>query len=187
MRISIDEIVEAVLIRLDESPAVLDDAVEYGSPWFDLRSLIKGVMVDAAERVILSAEARDFGEGLPIGGATSGSLFLLPDDFMRLVYIRMSDWPEGVTHVAESGDVAVSLRRHWLRRGGANHSSPAVALTHKDGKRALEIFGSGAGSKVAEGGYIPRPRFEEGMLLFPPSLKGRLLDKIVEIIKNIRG
>ncbi|MDE5789653.1 MAG: hypothetical protein K2H96_00290 [Muribaculaceae bacterium] len=196
MTVSIDEIVESVLVRLDESPAVLDDAVEYGSPWFDLRALIRSVMVEASERVILTADSCDFGEWLPLSGVavkmgtqdiSSGSILRLPDDFMRLVYIRMSDWSENVTRIADSRDVAVSLRRHWLRRGGANHNTLAVALTYHDGGRALEIFGSATGSSVEEGGYIPRPRLQDNEMLFPPSLKGSLIDKIVEIIKAIRG
>lgn len=195
MTVSIDEIVESVLVRLDESPAVLDDAVEYGSPWFDLRALIKSVTVDAAERVILSADARDFGEWLPLSGVPvkiygSGEsfsrVFRLPGDFMRLVYIRMSDWGENVTRISDSRDVAVNLRRHWLRRDGADRFTPAVAMTYHDGGRALEIFGSVNGSRVAEGGYIAKPSVTDGArLLFPPSLKGKLIDKMVSIIKDI--
>lgn len=197
MTIKINDIVEAVLVRLDESPEILDDAIEYGSSQFDLRALVRSLMVEEAERVLTSVSRESFGEWLPLIGAVSkiyaraGSyrrVLTLPDDFLRLVYVRMSDWGEAVTRVTDPGDVSVSLRRHWLRRGGANHFTPAVTFTYNDGSRALEIFGSVDGSRVADGGYIPRPVVvEKSNLLFPPSLSGELIDRLVETIKHIRA
>ena len=195
MRVDIDEVVESVLIKLDESPDLLDEAIEYGSPQFDLRELIRNIIVEAAEAVIISADRESFGEWLPLSGAVRrigegssvGQIFRVPDDFMRLIYLRMSDWTVGVTELVSTGDVSVSLRRHWLSRGCDRVCPPFVTMGYHDGERALEIFGSVAGSRVAEGGYIPRPRVEEeNKLFFPPSLKHLLTDKLVNIIKEIR-
>ncbi len=196
MNVKIEDIVESVLIRLDESPELLDDAIEYGSESFDLRSMVRSLLIEEAEMVIATAENEDFGEWLAISesaleikgnGYEAKQILPLPSDFMRLVFLKMSDWDEVSTRLLPSHGAVASLLRHWSRHRREGFKSNGMALTYKDGRRALEIFGSRAGSYVESGGYIPQPTMEDDYLIFPPSLRDRLIERIVETIKKIRG
>lgn len=196
MKVEIKEIVSHVLARLDESEDVLEDAVEYGSPRFDSRKLIEDLMLTAAERVVAAAPSEEISEWTPLGGAVkpiyNGGAVVrrvlpVPEDYMRFVYLRMSDWTEGVTRLFDSRSDAASLRRYWDMRRSGGLRSPAVGKGYYEGAPVFEIYGSVTGSRLAEGGYIPRPRPDgEGNLVFPPSLKGELVDRLTDIIKDIR-
>ena len=195
MKVEISEIIEEVLIRMDESPEILDDYVEYGSPQFDLRELIKNLIPETAVAVVATADLSDLSEWeemsgevttLCIGKQPIRRIFILPEDFCRMVYVRMSDWVECVVETMRDAEATLSLRRHWEGRDGAGTGSPAVSLCRYNGRRGLEIFGSGAGSRVAEGGYLASPSIEGESLRFPPSLKGELIRKLIETINGIR-
>ncbi|MDE6027507.1 MAG: hypothetical protein K2G23_05515, partial [Muribaculaceae bacterium] len=148
-----------------------------------------------AERVLTGSDIAEVAEWMPMSGEVAKvtsptgmarAIFLLPDDFLRFVYLRMSDWSEEVMELMHPEGGAVSLRRHWEGRYGKGSGSPALVLSRYDGKRALEIFGTVTGSRVAEGGYLPRPRIEGDDLIFPSSLLGALRDQLVETINGIR-
>ncbi|MDE6296545.1 MAG: hypothetical protein K2L89_01750 [Muribaculaceae bacterium] len=196
MKVEIKEIVGKVLARLDESEDVLEDSVEYGSPWYDTRKLIEELMPEAAEKVVSTASIEDIAEWIPLTGSVtpiySGEVVVrrvlpIPDDYMRFVYLRMSDWTEGVTRLVDSRSDTASLRRYWNMRADRGKRSPAVVKGCYNGKRVLEIFGSVTGSRMAEGGYIPRPHADvEGNLIFPASLKGELVESLVKTVKEIR-
>ncbi|MDE5806667.1 MAG: hypothetical protein K2H76_01005 [Muribaculaceae bacterium] len=195
MKVEVDKLMAVVLARLDESVEILDDGVEYGSPDFDLRELIKSLLAVEAERLLVGGDIAEVAEWVPMSGevakvsssaGTTRAIFTLPDDFLRFVYLRMSDWSEEVTELMLSGEKAGDLRRHWEDRYGKGYGSPGLMLVRHDGKRALEVFGTVPGSRVAEGGYLPRLRIEGDVLIFPSSLFGALTDQIVETIKGIR-
>ncbi|MDE5868626.1 MAG: hypothetical protein K2H18_00195 [Muribaculaceae bacterium] len=196
MKIEIKEVISKVLARLDESEDVLDDAVEYGSPSYDSRKLIEDLIPEAAERVVSEAPIEDISEWEPLEGIVKpvyvGAVIVrrilpVPEDYMRFVYLRMSDWPEGVTRLFDSRSDAAALRRYWRLRNERDERSPAVGIGYHDRERVFEIFGSVNGSRMVEGGYIPRPRADgEGNLVFPPSLRGELVECLVKTIKEIR-
>ena len=116
------------------------------------------------------------------------SILPLPDDFLRLLYLRMSDWPEAEPRLTDVGRETASLREYWDSRPGVRRKvHPAVNTGYRDGKRVLIIYGTVRGARLAEGGYLPRPREDgEGNLLFPPSLARELIDETVRTIKKIR-
>ena len=195
MKTNIAEITEIVLARLDESPEVLADAVEYGSESFDLRELFLILLPSCAERVLLESDLAEVSEWYPLEGnvlsdpGVSMRAFLpLPEDYFRLLYLRMSDWPEAETRVMSVGRETASLREYWDSRPGFRRRvHPAVNTGYREGKRVLIIYGTVRGARLAEGGYLPRPREDgAGNLLFPPSLAGELIDETVRTIKKIR-
>lgn len=194
MKTNVTEVVNLVLTRLDESPSVLDDAVEYGSPDFDLRELVKTLLPTVAESVVLAADPSDIAESVPLPGepvrlAGQGVrriLLPLPDQCLRFLYLRMSDWGEEIRGGMELDSVSAGIRRLWSARYGNGYGSAAVAITHYGGKRALEIFGSGEKATVADSGYIPRPEIAGDWLHFPSSLMGSLVGELVRTIKEIR-
>lgn len=196
MKVSVKDVTESVLRRLNENPSLPEEMMEYGEPWMDVRVMIEGILPEVAERVIMEADAEEIREWLPLGvnairvrtGEICRTLLPLPDDYLRMVYIRMSDWSEEVSRIIDSRSDVISYRRlREKRRGYGRSSIPAVAQVFHDRRRALEIFGSVEGSRLAEGGYLPKPeRDGEGNLLFPSSLKVALVERMAETIKRIR-
>ncbi len=204
MKVNIDRLTRSILVRLDESPEILEDAVEYGSESFDLREMIRQLLPEVAEEVLLRDDYHeDLQEWFPMDGAVmrvqgageaTRRIFPLPEDCLVFLYLRMSDWTYPVTELVPAALLSFRRMRDRERMasrvGSGSYRSkgiPAVAATRHDGRRALEIFGSVNGSRVAEGGYLPRPRADdEGNLIFPPSLTGRLIERSVEVINAIR-
>lgn len=194
MTVGVESIILSVLARLDESVDILDDAVEFGSPDFDLRKLIRCLLTEEAEKTILMSDIESILESVPLRGSVvkvydAGDcrlIYRLPDDFLRLIYFRMNGWGYNLTRVSSSTDVGVSLKRYWRHRG-KERISPEIVFTHHNGFRALEIIGSREEDSFAEGGYLPRPEITTNdTLLFPSSLRGELIDRIVNTIKQIR-
>ena len=196
MNISWEKIISRVLADLDESLETVEDEIEYGSSSFDLRSLITMLIPEAAREVLVVDDLSQLREWCPLEGVVKRvvvggrekRILPLPQDFMRLVYIRMSDWSDAVTKVLNPESDSVRLRRYWECRGReCRRRSPAVTSGFYEGERVLEILGSIDGSRPAEGGYLPCPRRDEaGNLVFPSSLEPRLIERIVRKIKEIR-
>lgn len=126
MRVSIKDVAEAVLLRLNENPVLPESLVDYAEPWMDLRNTIGALLPGVAERVILEADVEEIAEFLPLtgsvirrsAGTVTYTLLPLPSDFLRLVYIRMSDWSEEVHGVIGSNSDALGYRRLRERRRG---------------------------------------------------------------------
>lgn len=198
MRISVKEITESVLCRLNEVSATYETGESiYGEPWMDLRDMIGRLIPEMAREVILRADFSELGEFNSLGGTPTvlargeekRMLLPLPSDYLRLVYIRMSDWLDTVTDVETRSRAELSYRRFLERRAGyESMGEPALRHTFFRGAKALEILGSAEGSTVAEGGYLPEPVIDPaGSLTFPPSLREALIESLTEKIKEIRG
>lgn len=195
MKTSVTEIVSQVLARLDESPAVLDDAMEYGSPDFDLRELVKTLMPQAAERVLLAVNPDQIAESVPLhgepvrlsAGGQTRTLIPLPEHCLRFLYVRMSDWPEEVWVGMRLDSVSTGLRRLWASRHGSRFGSPAISLTHLEGRQAVEVFGSGDDAMIADGGFLPRPEISGDWLHFPESLAEPLVAELTRAIRDMRS
>lgn len=193
MKTLIADIVSLTLAKLSESEPLIEETNEYGGPEFDVRRLIEALMEEDALRVIRETPMEEIGEWLPLTGTLRRregmSLMELPSDFGRFLYLRMSDWSSPETRLARPGDDVAGLRRLWARRGEGRHKScPGLVLAPAAGGYALEIYGTCAGSRVAEGGYLPRPVTDgEGGLRFPPSLSGPLADRLARHVEAVRS
>jgi len=192
MQVDIDEIISLTLLLLDESEPLIEDEVEYGSPDFDLREAIRGLIPMAAAETIAEADDEEIREWEDFQSAVadrgSGGLTAeLPADFRRLLFLRMSDWSEPVTVFLQPGDDGLGLKRLWERRGRHRHrQEPAVALLPAAGGRwRVEVFGSVAGARIAECGYLPKAEErEDGKLRFPASLLPRLARRLADALRK---
>lgn len=179
---------------LDENEAILEERVEYGDPGTMLRPLIEDLLPDAA-RVVVSSAPLSKVDGcrhlvsLPAetGGEGGMSTVMLPGDFLRLVYLRMSDWRVGVTVPLASGgeEHQMRLRRH--RDASRRRISPAVAIRYCGDRRMLEVFGSASGSTVAQLDYLPVPRIEGQYIDLPPALVPDVCAKTAEMVYAVIG
>ena len=87
-----------------------------------------------------------------------GGCITLPDDFLRLVSFRMSDWYTTVTApiTEESPEYLMQSSRFGGVRG--NPQKPVVAIVHRDGQLALEFYSClNKNASVARALIVRRP------------------------------
>lgn len=84
----------------------------------------------------------------------------LPDDFLRLLSMRLNCWEQPVTEILAPG--------HWLRRlqdnrhkglGGTARHPRAFFTSDNKGRRSLELYGAPPDTivEIAEAWYLPVP------------------------------
>lgn len=192
METPIDEIIAQTLKKLDETEEILDDAVEFGEPDFDLRTLIRALIEESATEILREVPLRETGEWEQFGGTAhpeGGRMMVrLPDDFLRLIYIRMEGWERPVFGSVDPDSDIAGLLRFWSRRPGNAYARarPGVAVGPYGSAsgQGAEVFGCASGAAVAAGAYLPLPRITGDMLRFPPSLMPRLTDRLASKIKR---
>lgn len=97
MNVSASVVVKRVLMLLNESEEELDSAVIYGDMGMEIRRLVRDLLVEGVTKTFRDANLEDVDEVMYIRGGYSyqgdgaGELGL-PEDYLRLVELRMSDW-----------------------------------------------------------------------------------------------
>lgn len=110
----------------------------------------------------------------------------LPEDFLRLVNVKMSDWNMEATVGGEEGSLERALQASgWKGLRGQPERPVAVLDTRPGGKRMLRLYSSGRDAELEYGSYIPRPVFDtEGAMECPDALYGPLLMRLAEYFKG---
>ncbi|MBL6467839.1 MAG: hypothetical protein JNG43_07065 [Prevotellamassilia sp.] len=162
------EIVERdVRIAIDENKTgeqlISDEDVDTLS----LNDIIRSKIVEAVRRVESSAPVRYLEEGHVFGDAiyweSNGSGWtLLPDDFMRLVAFRMSDW-ERTCYMAISADAPLyDLQSSRYKGIRGNVQKPVCAIVNRAEGKALEFYSCNSeDAYVKRASYIPYPEIDE--------------------------
>lgn len=162
------EIVERdVRIAIDENKTgeqlISDEDVDTLS----LNDIIRSKIVEAVRRVESSAPVRYLEEGHVFGDAIywerNGSGWtLLPDDFMRLVAFRMSDW-ERTCYMAISADGPLyDLQSSRYKGIRGNVQKPVCAVVNRAEGKALEFYSCNSeDAYVKRASYIPYPEIDE--------------------------
>lgn len=103
---------------------------------------------------------KNSGQGISWGENGKGSIFL-PDDFLRLVSFRMSDWERTVYEAISEHDARYALQSS--RWGGirGNPEKPVVAIVRGSGGKVLEFYSCrDATATIAEAHYLPIPKID---------------------------
>lgn len=161
------EIVRDVRIALDEnhcSEALLE---ERDVDTLSLEEIIVSKVVEAVRRVESEAPVQFLEEGHSLGDSVfwedmGSGWVLLPDDFMRLIAFKMSDW-ERTCYKALScydRDYAKQTSRYKGIRG--NVQKPVCAIVNRAEGKALEFYSCNSeDAYVSRGSYVPYPRIDE--------------------------
>lgn len=141
---------ESLLAELDPETLTLDGAIE--------ASVERGArIVELAAPVYRLETGHHFGDAVYWGEGGTGYV-LLPDDFMRLVAFRMSDW-ERTCHGAilpEDPEYARQSSRYKGVRG--NPQKPVCAVVMHPEGLALEFYSCrGNDAQVVAAQYVPFP------------------------------
>lgn len=167
-----DELTEKVRVSLDMNDSDRG-LMELSDPETLTLDDIIAQKIEYAARVVESNAPASL---LDSGRALSGSIsfkeeigigrgrMLLPDDFMRLITFKMSDWERAVTEPIYESDPLyrqMSSRFPGLR---GTPQKPVVAIVNEPTGLVLEFWSCVGGSSVVlqRGRYLPIPRFRGG-------------------------
>lgn len=132
-----------------------------------LEDIIRSKIVEAVRRVESMAPARFLEEGHTFGdavywGAHESGWVLLPDDFMRLIAFRMSDW-ERTVYAAISVDNPLYGKQSSRFKGiRGNVQKPVCAIVNRPEGKALEFYScKSEEAYVSCASYVPYPCIDE--------------------------
>lgn len=131
-----------------------------------LDQVIESKIEEGVRRVHLSApvwmleSGHHFGDSLFWGEEGSGWV-LLPDDFLRLVTFRMSDWERGVHRAYACTDPMYARQRSRYKGIRGTCQKPVCVIAVRPEGRVLEFYScKSRQAEVSEGVYVPEPAFD---------------------------
>lgn len=167
MIVQAEDMAKAVRVAVDmnhsSTPLLVDDDIDTES--FD--EIIYAKLVDAVRVVEQEAPLHLLEQGHQFGGdnvnwTENGKGWLvLPDDFMRLVVFKMSDWKLSVSD-AISQDDPLYLRQFSKWKGiSGNPEKPVVAIVNRAEGTVLEFFSCNDDTATIEQAvYVPYPKID---------------------------
>lgn len=188
----LDNIEKDVRICLDQNADVSSLLGDGDEDTLRLNDVIRSKVPEAVERVHLSAPCHLLEQGHDFSqvsvwnnvsqeyelqdnsicwtpGDTCGYI-LLPDDFMRLVAFRMSDWERAVYTAITPSDTLYIKQRSRVRGIRGTSQRPVVAVCVHPAGRVLEFYSCKTGYNssdpaltptISSAVYIPYPRIEK--------------------------
>lgn len=163
----VDDLITAAKVAIDENVSSAPLAALGDVDTLTLDEIIRSKVEDAARLVEEGAAHHLLDSGKPFGASVEwesqegygAGRVNLPDDFMRLVTFRMSDWYKPVTEaITEQHPLYMQqLSRYAGVRG--NPQRPVVAITHGASCQVLEFYScqAGPGTRVSVARYLPLP------------------------------
>lgn len=165
------EIARDVRVALDQNMTseqllALDDI-----DTLSLEEIIESKMVEAVRRVESSVplsmldSGHNFGEvGLFWDNYESGFV-ILPNDFMRLIAFKMSDWERVVTQAITEDSPLYAKQSSRYKGIRGNYQKPVVAIVNRPEGRVLEFYSCKDNlAEVVKGVYRPYPKIEDGAI-----------------------
>lgn len=157
--LSLDEIIlakltDAVRIVEMEAPAtMLESGHDFG-----------GVTVDDATEQTSSSSTEDSPDNNRdnVFWTTGGKGFIiLPNDFMRLVAFRMSDWKRTVFEAISENDPQYALQSSKWKGICGNPEKPVCAIVRRSEGKVLEFYScSDETATVVQATYVPIPKID---------------------------
>ena len=131
-----------------------------------LDEVIRSKIEESARRVHTSApkhlleEGHNFGDSVFWGDLESGWV-LLPDDFMRLIAFRMSDWERTVYSAITSEDPLYAKQSSRYKGIRGNVQKPVCAIVNRPEGKALEFYScKSEDAYVQRATYLPYPKID---------------------------
>ncbi len=191
MKYSVNDLTERVRVWMDYNRdgselVALDDADA-----LSVDTIIRARLLEGVRRVLLEAPARLIDTARPLGGSVSWpgepghgmGVLMLPDDFLRLLSVMMSDWLRPATIISEEDpEYPWQASRHAGARGCPERPVAAV-VRYPDGL-AVELYSSRGGSGVTlrRGLYVADPAVDDDGMVDIPRL---LLDDVVKTVGQL--
>lgn len=191
MTVSINQLASDVAILLGE--ALARECRPHESPFPDVEDKVRVMAPGLLEELIMKARPEDLTDSKraspPVTIDRSGIVSLsLPEDYLRAVYIRMSDWKRPVTQVTGPSDPGFDRQSSpWHGIRGSLERPVAIEGVGKTGARILQLFSSGSDATLDSFIYSPRPALgatdalEIPMVLYPTLLNELMMKLGAEV------
>lgn len=162
----IEDVERDVRIAIDENKTSEQLISEEDIDTLSMNDIIRSKIEEAVERVHSAAPAHLLEQGHNFGDAVYWELdgngwVLLPQDFMRLVAFRMSDWERTCHNAISVDDPLYDLQssRHKGVRGNAQ--KPVCAIVPRAEGKALEFYScKSEAAYVSRAVYMPYPKID---------------------------
>lgn len=160
------KILQDVRVCLDENSVDTSLIADADEDTLRLEDIIKSKILDAVERVHCEAPYYKLEQGHNLvedptslyWGEKESGWVLLPDDFMRLVVFKMSDWERAVYNVITPEDPKYAMQRSRVKGLRGTTQRPVCALCVRPEGKVLEFYScKSEGATVSQGVYIPYP------------------------------
>lgn len=155
------------------------------SPFPDMEERVRLLAPGVLQKLVLEAEAdtlsglRQLTGTVEIDDAGCATLDL-PDDFLRLIMVKMSDWEQAAREITEHSDLKAALGSSRWEGIRGNRQRPVVTTGYRaNGRRCLRLYSSGAGAILETALYYPIPKVaDDDTLEIPDILYHPLLEKL---------
>lgn len=163
----IDNIIRDVRISMDEN-RISDQLLNTADvDTLSMDELIRSKVEEAVRRIETSApahfleEGHDFASPIYWGSKESGWL-LLPDDFMRLIAFKMSDWERTCYTAVSADDPIYQLQSSRYKGIRGNVQKPVCAVVNRPEGKALEFYSCNSEeATISRANYLPYPCIDE--------------------------
>ena len=164
---NIETVSEDVRIAIDENKTSEQLLGDEDNDTLSLNEIIRSKIEEAVRRVETSAptflleEGHTFGDSVFWEDNNSGWT-LLPDDFMRLIAFRMSDWERTCYNAISVDDPIYDLQSSRYKGVRGNVQKPVCAVVNRAEGKALEFYSCNSeDAYVKRVTYLPYPVIDD--------------------------
>ena len=166
MTVQAEEMARAVRVAIDMNKGDEPLIMEGDTDTLSLDEIIMAKLADAVRLVEMEAPAtmlesgHDFGDNIFIGEDGKGFV-ILPEDFMRLISFRMSDWKRTVFEAISETDPQYALQSSKWKGICGNPEKPVCAIVRRGEGKVLEFYSCNDNTAiVTQATYVPIPRID---------------------------
>ena len=167
MTVQAEEMARAVRVAIDMNKGDEPLIMEGDTDTLTFDEIIYAKLADAVRLVEMEAllsmleSGHDFGEQDIYINKTGKGFIILPDDFMRLIAFRMSDWTRTVYEAISESDPQYALQSSRFKGICGNPEKPVVAIVRRAEGKVLEFYSCRTDeATVAQAVYLPYPRID---------------------------
>ena len=157
----------AVRVAIDMNKGDEPLIMEGDTDTLTLDEIIYAKLADAVRLVEMEAplsmleSGHDFGECDTYIGEDGKGFIILPNDFMRLISFRMSDWTRTVYEAISESDPQYALQSSRFKGICGNPEKPVVAIVRRSEGKVLEFYSCKTEeASVAQATYLPIPKID---------------------------
>ena len=118
-------------------------------------------LVETEAPLFMLESGHDFGDDNVFIGEDGKGFIILPNDFMRLISFRMSDWTRTVYEAISESDPQYALQSSRFKGICGNPEKPVVAIVRRSEGKVLEFYSCKTEeASVAQATYLPIPKID---------------------------
>lgn len=167
MVVQATEMAKAVRVAIDMNKGDEPLFAEGDTDTLTLDEIIMAKLADAVRMVETEAPStmlesgHNFGEHDTYIGEDGKGFIILPDDFMRLIAFRMSDWGRTVFEAISDSDPLYSRQSSKWKGICGNPGRPVCAIVRRSEGKVLEFYScSDSSATVTQATYVPIPKID---------------------------